>query len=48
MMASAALSLRTGPGFLRLMNALKPRPPFQVLVMSEDSRLGRSNGTAMR
>ena len=22
------------PGFLRLMNALKPRPPFQVLVMS--------------
>ena len=29
------------PGFLRLMNALKPRPPFQVLVMSEESRLGR-------
>jgi DNA invertase Pin-like site-specific DNA recombinase len=29
------------PGFLRLMNALKPRPPFQVLVMSEVSRLGR-------
>ena len=29
------------PGFLRLMNALKPRPAFQVLVMSEDSRLGR-------
>ena len=29
------------PGFLRLMNALKPRPPFQVLVMSEQSRLGR-------
>ena len=23
------------------MNALKPRPPFQVLVMSEESRLGR-------
>jgi DNA invertase Pin-like site-specific DNA recombinase len=29
------------PGFLRLMNALKPRPKFQVLVMSEESRLGR-------
>lgn len=29
------------PGFTRLMNALRPRPPFEVLVMSEDSRLGR-------
>src|SRR4051812_17404264 len=29
------------PGFLRLMNSLKPRAPFQVLVMSEESRLGR-------
>ena len=29
------------PGFIRLMNALKPRPPFQVLVMAEESRLGR-------
>src|SRR5438128_925709 len=29
------------PGFLRLMNALKPQPPFQVLIMSEESRLGR-------
>ena len=29
------------PGFLRLMNALKPRPPFEVLIMSEESRLGR-------
>lgn len=29
------------PGFLRLMNALKPRPPFEVLVMSEEARLGR-------
>lgn len=29
------------PGFLRMMNALKPRPPFDVLVMSEESRLGR-------
>ena len=38
---SAAPSSPTGPGFLRLMNALKPRPPFQVLVMSEESRLGR-------
>jgi len=33
------------PGLLRLMNALatKPRPPFQVLVMSEESRLGRES-----
>jgi site-specific DNA recombinase len=29
------------PGFLRLMHALKPRPAFQVLIMSEVSRLGR-------
>jgi site-specific DNA recombinase len=29
------------PGFLRLMNALKPHAPFQALVMSEESRLGR-------
>jgi DNA invertase Pin-like site-specific DNA recombinase len=31
------------PGFLRLMNALKPKPGFQVLIMSEESRLGREN-----
>jgi site-specific DNA recombinase len=31
----------TRKGFLRLMNSLKPRPPFQVLIMSEESRLGR-------
>ena len=29
------------PGFLRLMKTLKPKPEFQVLVMSEESRLGR-------
>jgi site-specific DNA recombinase len=29
------------PAFVRLMAALKPRAPFQVLVMSEESRLGR-------
>ena len=29
------------PGFVRLMKTLTPRPPFQVLVMSEESRLGR-------
>src|ERR1700726_1775806 len=31
------------PGFVRLMIdvAKKPRPPFDVLVMSEESRLGR-------
>ena len=29
------------PGFIRLMNALKPKPTFQILIMSEESRLGR-------
>lgn len=29
------------PGFIRLMSALKPKPPFQILIMSEESRLGR-------
>jgi len=29
------------PGLARLMNALTPRPPFEVLIMSEESRLGR-------
>lgn len=30
------------PAFLRMMNAAKPpRPPFQALVMAEESRLGR-------
>ncbi len=29
------------PGFIRLMNALKPRPAFHSLIMSEESRLGR-------
>ena len=29
------------PGFIRLMNALKPNPSFQFLIMSEESRLGR-------
>jgi DNA invertase Pin-like site-specific DNA recombinase len=29
------------PGFTRLMNSLKPRARVQVLVMSEESRLGR-------
>lgn len=31
------------PSFLRLMNALRPRAPFDVLVMSEESRLGRES-----
>jgi site-specific DNA recombinase len=29
------------PGFLRLMNALKPQAAFHVLIMSKESRLGR-------
>lgn len=31
------------PGFIRLMNALKPRPTFHLLIMSEESRLGRES-----
>ncbi len=31
------------PGFIRLMNALKPKPSFQFLIMSEESRLGRES-----
>ncbi|PWT75597.1 MAG: hypothetical protein C5B60_05135 [Chloroflexi bacterium] len=31
------------PGFIRLMNALKPEPSFQALLMSEESRLGRES-----
>src|SRR6267142_561252 len=32
---------RKRPGLTRLLNTLRPRPPFQVLIMSEESRLGR-------
>ena len=32
---------QTRPGFVRLMNALTPRAPFDVLIVSELSRLGR-------
>jgi DNA invertase Pin-like site-specific DNA recombinase len=31
------------PGLARLLNALRPRPPFHVLVTSEESRLGRES-----
>jgi DNA invertase Pin-like site-specific DNA recombinase len=30
------------PGYLALMNALRPRPPFQILIVMEQSPLGRS------
>ena len=29
------------PGLARLLNSLTPRPPFQALIMMEESRLGR-------
>jgi site-specific DNA recombinase len=29
------------PGFIRLMASLKPRPPFNALILSEPSRPGR-------
>jgi site-specific DNA recombinase len=31
------------PGLARLLNALTPRPPFQILVMSDGDRLGRES-----
>ena len=31
----------TRPGYMRVLNALKPRAPFTVLIVSELSRLGR-------
>jgi DNA invertase Pin-like site-specific DNA recombinase len=33
--------VREAPGFLRLMAALTPHAPFEVLILSEPSRLGR-------
>jgi site-specific DNA recombinase len=32
---------RKRPGLTRLLNTLRPSPPFQILLMSEESRLGR-------
>ena len=34
------------PGFLRLMNALTPRPAFQVLIVSAESRHAEAIETA--
>jgi len=31
------------PGYMRLMNALRPRPAFSVVICSEESRLGRES-----
>ena len=36
-----APSFAKRPGFVRLMTALSPTPPVQVLVIFEESRLGR-------
>jgi len=38
---SSALFGAGRPGLARLLNTLTPRPPFQILVMAEESRLGR-------
>ncbi len=37
----SGVEFRKRPGFNRLMAALEPHPAFQVLIMSEESRLGR-------
>jgi DNA invertase Pin-like site-specific DNA recombinase len=39
--AVSGAEFATRPGFVALMASLKPRPRFQVLVMAEESRLGR-------
>src|SRR5687767_6507813 len=39
---SGALFGDRRPGLARLLAALEPRPPFQALIMAEESRLGRS------
>ena len=39
--AASGADFERRPAFLRLMNTLQPRAPFQALVMSEESRLGR-------
>jgi len=39
--AVSGAEFATRPGFVRLMRALKPYPPFQILVMAEESQLGR-------
>ncbi len=38
---SGALFGAQRPGLARLLNALRPRPSFDILIMSEESRLGR-------
>src|SRR5262245_42140074 len=38
---SGALFGDQRPGLARLLNALRPRPAFNALIMSEESRLGR-------
>jgi hypothetical protein len=38
---SGALFGAARPALARLLNALAPMPAFQVLIMSEESRLGR-------
>jgi site-specific DNA recombinase len=38
---SGALFGASRPGLARLLATLTPRPPFQALIMSEESRLGR-------
>src|SRR5262245_8405075 len=34
---------KSRPGFLRLMNALAPKPKFHVLIIADESRLGRES-----
>src|SRR5262245_22513952 len=38
---SGAIFGEKRPGLYRLLNALRPTPPFQVLVVMDQSRLGR-------
>lgn len=39
--SGAEFNQKRRPGFYRMLAALSPRPPFDVLIVSEQSRLGR-------
>ena len=38
--AISGAEFQNRPGYMRLLNSLKPRAPFNVLIVSELSRLG--------
>ena len=45
--SGAAFNRKERPGFYRMLDALSPTPPFRVLIVSEQSRLGRDTIRAL-